>query len=894
MSRIIRGKPAEDKFKGPVAWLFGRELIASLKGTLLFTAFKGKLDSRDWMKPTEHCFADKADGGEFWFDYMADTGDGQKATYSIAYLCLSDAFIVGPKDWENLPADEIKKLIDDKKLEIIIAKPKKQADKKSDDSLPTPKEQVEHGIKLPRGHFLFVGGDTSYHIADYATLAERIQEPFWWAYRDLNEGRSDKDLDSDPRRPLFAIPGNHDYYDALDGFNRQFRQPSTEEGEGEEWDNRPQLSLPSFERHQGASYVSLKLPFGWCLWGLDTQQGDIDFRQLQFFKNRNGGEVPNKLIVATPEPSTVFGKFIDKDETMSLTFEKLGLNRHFLETESQKEFPPGYCRLDISGDVHHYARYWGPDSKKGVSASGKKPALTSTNYASVMSGLGGAFLHPSHTDIHELEEQALYPREEVSRKVVASRIFNPLNIYHGGYVFLVGAIIALIVYFGIEISPNGKPIRETLNGLNDSMRDNLSVPPPPTVTNDTSIFSTIAGKIHEVFAWLASLVSAAGWLNWLFIAISVVAIWTSFWYFKHIIKQLDNKDSGKKKLKFIDYVRGVGLILISIITILPLLFIPKLKTEGLTNSFLFLVPLVWSLGAIATSLTYSELLLKQAKQNPEESLRRFFRERRHAPNWVLFVFTPAVLAVGLYKFQGSAVMLIFDLIFIGTLLLGIVGLPLWALFSGLELHRLKYVKGLKWLRRMGNISGFVILGIWHGVLQLLTSLLLVRLASSWANGNVPVFTWILALVILILISLIFTLIAIKLAQSNRRVLLTALWLIYGLSILVPSLLLYRPVVIDSVAEKAFYCLLAVIIGAITSCTWLGWYLAVALSFNGHNNEAGGASRVEEYKEFIRFRIDERGLTAFVIAIDEPKVNGSDLRPHIIDYFQLRPLKSTEG
>ena len=52
MRRIVRVKPEENEFKGPVSWLFGRELIASLKGTLLYTAFKGKLDSRDWMKPS--------------------------------------------------------------------------------------------------------------------------------------------------------------------------------------------------------------------------------------------------------------------------------------------------------------------------------------------------------------------------------------------------------------------------------------------------------------------------------------------------------------------------------------------------------------------------------------------------------------------------------------------------------------------------------------------------------------------------------------------------------------------------------------------------------------------------------------------------------------------------
>ena len=37
------------KFEKPVSWLLGRQLIASLKSTLLYTAFGNKIDARDWM-----------------------------------------------------------------------------------------------------------------------------------------------------------------------------------------------------------------------------------------------------------------------------------------------------------------------------------------------------------------------------------------------------------------------------------------------------------------------------------------------------------------------------------------------------------------------------------------------------------------------------------------------------------------------------------------------------------------------------------------------------------------------------------------------------------------------------------------------------------------------------
>src|SRR5215216_3617238 len=118
------------RFEAPVGWLLGRQLLRSLKGTLLYTTFGKKLDPRDWMEPrifpsevraealhqwrvqferkdhperddqeaskTSQVQSDEEfwqDKKEFWFDYIADTGDGSRATYNIAYLCLSDLFV---------------------------------------------------------------------------------------------------------------------------------------------------------------------------------------------------------------------------------------------------------------------------------------------------------------------------------------------------------------------------------------------------------------------------------------------------------------------------------------------------------------------------------------------------------------------------------------------------------------------------------------------------------------------------------------------------------------------------------------------------------------------------------------------------------------------------------
>jgi len=94
------------------------------------------------------------------------------------------------------------------------------------------------------------------------TLVNRIQRPFNYAYEDL---RTNKLIsDDDPRRPIFGIPGNHDYYDQIDGFRRQFRRPVRPEGPlppKQSSGHNAQLTIAGFKRVQEASYVALRLPF---------------------------------------------------------------------------------------------------------------------------------------------------------------------------------------------------------------------------------------------------------------------------------------------------------------------------------------------------------------------------------------------------------------------------------------------------------------------------------------------------------------------------------------------------------------------------------------------------------------------------------------------------------
>lgn len=192
--------PPDDKaprpriFQKPVAWLLGQQLLGGIKGMLLYTAYGDKLDPRDWMAPEKKDFAtpEAEAKGEFWFDYMSDVGDGTRAMYSTAYMALSNL-------WTNLPGT---------------------GTSLPDGALPDVSTTADgRTFKLPRGEFLFVGGDTAYHASEYLSLVERIQRPFNYAYEDLKSHNLISD--HDPRRPIFGIPGNHDYYDQIDGFRRR-------------------------------------------------------------------------------------------------------------------------------------------------------------------------------------------------------------------------------------------------------------------------------------------------------------------------------------------------------------------------------------------------------------------------------------------------------------------------------------------------------------------------------------------------------------------------------------------------------------------------------------------------------------------------------------------------
>lgn len=812
-------KPADNAFKKPVSWLLGPQFIASLKTTLLYVAFKNKLDPRDWMQ-AEICDFDSAprlntecSGKEYWFDFLADTGDGQKATYSIAYLCLSRLQVKEPA----APGSDV-----------------------HFDSNEAPTEAASGATTLlPRGEFLFIGGDTSYHMADYTTLTERFQAPFWWAAQDHGIKPEDPN-----RRPMLGIPANHDYYDLIDGFNRQLRKPTSEEGKEDLLGLLPQLMIPGFKRVQTASYTAIKLPFGWWLWGLDNEVGKLDVRQQIFFKEICGGKPPDKLIVATPEPTTVLGKPADPKGRFAQSFKDLGLDRPFLLSEEGLE--KSKCRLDLSGDTHHYARYWGP----GPNGEQIGKAPSASNYASVVSGLGGAFLHPSHVNVGEVKQQTVYPSPKESRRVISKRLFDVLNLILGGYVAALGAFLAFVVFFAATV-----PIstREVVDKLLRKLFDVSKYPD----TGLASWFPALAWP-DQNFAESTGLDDwGVGWRVG-FLALSTALIIAAVVCAKLLVglsRREKEELSGR-------YSRA---IVVSLIGALAFLFfgikdfwIHVASLSPFKCSVLVLLSSLWAGASIAAGVIYSEWVNKQASKRTVNKIHVWLL-------WTLVfigaaIFWAGVLKFGKYPFAYLFSDILFTFVVVGTF----AGVILVGAFVGGELHG------------VGGKIGFGVLGLWHAVLQLAVPFLLVRV-GSWR-------AWIAA----VLAVLVFAVVGNQLARRGLRWLLLMVWLAHG------ALLLWLPFALrdtDPSSDARVHVLkfvVAALLGGLMSCVWLGWYLAVSLEFNGHYSEAGGAARIEEYKEFIRIRLTEDSLKAYVIGIDKPLSNGPGLKVKIIDVFELRP------
>ncbi|MEU8259301.1 metallophosphoesterase [Micromonospora sp. NPDC048999] len=307
----------------PVPWLAPLLLISTGLRTLLAMLFGAYLDKRELQNAFDNgTFRQVGPDGGLWLDYVADLGDGFDATYSVAYL---------------------------------LAQPELEVD----------------GHRLPRAQTLVMGGDEVYPSAAFEAYEDRCKGPYQAALPV-----------APPERPtIFAVPGNHDWYDGLTAFLRLFVRSRDRHFAG-------------WSTGQSRSYFAVELAAGWWLLALDDQSGSyVDDPQLAYFDEVARKLTPrSKVILAAPEPTWV------KAADHPTAYDSID---YFIRTIIA---PTGaQVRLLLSGDLHHYARYAGPERQL------------------ITCGGGGAYLYPTHTLPERLE---VPPRDTLSRRASRTREYD--------------------------------------------------------------------------------------------------------------------------------------------------------------------------------------------------------------------------------------------------------------------------------------------------------------------------------------------------------------------------------------------------------------------------------------------------------------------------------------
>jgi hypothetical protein len=251
-----------------------------------------------------------------------------------------------------------------------------------------------------------MGGDQVYPTPGADGYAQRLIGPF----------RAARSYVEQNPPSVFAIPGNHDWYDGLSAFLKLFCQP-------DRW-------IGAWKTQQKRSYFAIKLPYNWWLWGIDIQLcAEIDYPQQQYFERvaeeaRKAAEASGeeaRIILCTAEPAWVYPSY--KSNKLPLKNLEIFCQRYIRDKELK-------LAATLTGDLHHYASYQGvEDGDWKITAGG-----------------GGAFMHPTHQlpteitlekvaeDAEKLKDykrtyqrSAFFPNQEESRRMTSRTLGFPLD-----------------------------------------------------------------------------------------------------------------------------------------------------------------------------------------------------------------------------------------------------------------------------------------------------------------------------------------------------------------------------------------------------------------------------------------------------------------------------------
>ncbi len=353
-----------------------------------------------------------------WIDYVGDVGDGWNSTYAVAY---------------NLAKPENTFSYTDQKT-----------------------NKVTYTAETKRGEVMIFGGDEVYPTASREEYDQRLVAPYETALR----------VSEKPYPHVYAIPGNHDWYDSLVAFTRLFTA-------------RPWFA--GWRTKQTRSYFALKLPHNWWLLGTDLQLGsDIDKPQMEYFQklasrmdeeSAKTGE-PARIIICHAEPHWIrAAQFGGDDPNYNES------NLKLLEKRLGKT-----VAVFIAGDLHHYRRHESEDKTT----------------QKITAGGGGAFLHPTHTGrrgksldvlvekgLQEEERkfnlQGCFPSTADSSRQCWRNLFFPYIPGNESRTFgLMTAVLYLLLMLPIVATTNNYDVsapfyRITFDALNSVIQNSLSV-----------------------------------------------------------------------------------------------------------------------------------------------------------------------------------------------------------------------------------------------------------------------------------------------------------------------------------------------------------------------------------------------------------------------------------
>ncbi|MBL8306051.1 MAG: hypothetical protein JNM33_05110 [Rubrivivax sp.] len=317
----------------PVAWYSPPVLLQAARELLSSQDFQRNLDRRDNFAG-ELAVVDLSQAeGDFGFDFLADTGDGGNATYTVASAATADTLTL---------AD---------------------------------------GSRHARPPLVVLGGDLAYPTASSLDYHYRFLELFSLAAPGGAEGR--------PRawERVLAIPQNHDWFDSVTTFSRYFVGRA---GKRDFVNADAPQTRTYFAARLPHGWWILGLDF--ALRGdIDRNQFEAFCR---LWDRRGAGPhiAPgDNVIVVYPEPYWTKPLSADTPEGYTRRYQRL---EHLLEAppadpaDAESHGAGARLRLRLCGDLHHYAC-------RSAEVKGDSDAVP-WRTALVTCGSAGAFLHTTH------------------------------------------------------------------------------------------------------------------------------------------------------------------------------------------------------------------------------------------------------------------------------------------------------------------------------------------------------------------------------------------------------------------------------------------------------------------------------------------------------------------